>query len=403
MEFVVRVGTPEGRVIEQVHHARDEAALKGDLLKKGLHVFEVRAKGMALGLPAWRGRRRKIPPATFLVFNQELAALLKAGLPLLQGLELMLERQRDPQLRTVLGDVRDRIKSGQDLSEAFAAYGDVFPPLYASSLKAGERTGELEQVIRRFIRYQKLVLEARKKVISALVYPTVLVLLSLAMIVVMAVVVVPKFTIFFRDLEVELPLITRVTLALSDFLTGNWYWLVPALVVAVVALRRWLVTERGRLLRDTYLLRVPLAGGIAKRFALGEFTRSLSTLLGGGIPLVSALEIAVSAVGNRSIRRVLTPTIQQVREGQPFYGALESTGIFEPLEIDMVKVGEATGSLDTMLGSVAEFIDEQIETRMARLLSLVEPLMLVFMGLIVATLLISIYVPLFNSIGKIQG
>lgn len=403
MEFVVRVGTPEGRVTEQVHHARDESALKSDLLKKGLHVFEVRQKGMALGLPSWRGRRRKIPPATFLVFNQELAALLKAGLPLLQGLELMLERQRDPQLRTVLGDVRDRIKSGQDLSDAFAAYGDVFPPLYSSSLKAGERTGELEQVIRRFIRYQKLVLEARKKVVSALVYPTVLVLLSIAMIIVMTVVVVPKFTIFFRDLDVELPLITRITLAFSDFLTGNWYWLVPALVVAVVALRRWLATESGRLARDIYLLKVPLAGGIARRFALGEFTRSLSTLLGGGIPLVSALEIAVSAVGNLHIRRTLAPTIQQVREGKPFYGALETTELFEALEIDMVKVGEATGSLDTMLGSVAEFIDEQIETRMARLLTLVEPLMLVFMGLIVAMLLISIYVPLFNSIGKIQG
>jgi len=403
MEFVVRVGTPEGRVSEQVHHARDESALKSDLLKKGLHVFEVRQKGMALGLPSWRGRRRKIPPATFLVFNQELAALLKAGLPLLQGLELMLERQRDPQLRTVLGDVRDRIKSGQDLSDAFAAYGDVFPPLYSSSLKAGERTGELEQVIRRFIRYQKLVLEARKKVVSALVYPTVLVFLSIAMIIVMTVVVVPKFTIFFRDLDVELPLITRITLAISDFLTGNWYWLVPALVVAVVALRRWLGTESGRLARDIYLLKVPLAGGIARRFALGEFTRSLSTLLGGGIPLVSALEIAVSAVGNLHIRRTLGPTIQQVREGKPFYGALETTDLFEALEIDMVKVGEATGSLDTMLGSVAEFIDEQIETRMARLLTLVEPLMLVFMGLIVAMLLISIYVPLFNSIGKIQG
>jgi len=403
MEFVVRVGTPEGRVTEQVHHARDESALKSDLLKKGLHVFEVRQKGMALGLPSWRGRRRKIPPATFLVFNQELAALLKAGLQLLQGLELMLERQRDPQLRTVLGDVRDRIKSGQDLSDAFAAYGDVFPPLYSSSLKAGERTGELEQVIRRFIRYQKLVLEARKKVVSALVYPTVLVLLSIAMIIVMTVVVVPKFTIFFRDLDVELPLITRITLAFSDFLTGNWYWLVPALVVAVVALRRWLATESGRLARDIYLLKVPLAGGIARRFALGEFTRSLSTLLGGGIPLVSALEIAVSAVGNLHIRRTLAPTIQQVREGKPFYGALETTELFEALEIDMVKVGEATGSLDTMLGSVAEFIDEQIETRMARLLTLVEPLMLVFMGLIVAMLLISIYVPLFNSIGKIQG
>jgi type IV pilus assembly protein PilC len=403
MEFLVRVGTPEGRVMEQIHHARDEVTLKGELVKKGLHVFAMHKKGWAWGLPSLRGRRRRIAPATFLVFNQELAALLKAGLPLLQGLELMLERQRDPQLRTVLTDIRDRIKSGQDLSDAFAVYGDVFPPLYASSLKAGERTGELEQVIRRFIRYQKLMLEARKKVVSALVYPAVLVFLSIAMIVLMTVVVVPKFTAFFKDLDVELPLMTRLTLALSDFLIGNWLWIVPTLVVAVTAIRRWLLTDSGRLAKDSYLLRIPIAGGIAKRFALGEFTRSLSTLLAGGIPLVSALEIAVSAVGNLRIRGTLGPTTQQVREGKPFFGALESTELFEAIEVDMVKVGEATGSLDTMLGSVAEFLDEQIEARLSRVLTLIEPLMLVFMGVIVALLLVSIYVPLFNSLGKIQG
>lgn len=403
MEFVVRVGTAEGRVMEQIHHARDESSLKGDLIKKGLHVFAVRKKGWALGLPSLRGRRRRIPPATFLVFNQELAALLKAGLPLLQGLELMLERQRDLQLRTVLSDIRDRIKSGQDLSDAFGAYGDVFPTLYASSLKAGERTGELEQVIRRFIRYQKLMLETRKKVVSALVYPTVLVCLSIAMIVVMTVVVVPRFTVFFKDLDVELPLMTRLTLGLSDFVVGNWIWMLPALVAGVVTIRRWLATESGRMATDRTLLKIPIAGGIAKRFSLGEFTRSLSTLLAGGIPLVSALDIAVSAVGNLHIRKTLAPTTQQVREGKPFFGALESAELFEPLEIDMVKVGEATGSLDGMLASVAEFLDEQVEARLSRVLTLIEPLMLVFMGLIVALLLVSIYVPLFNSLGKISG
>jgi type IV pilus assembly protein PilC len=401
MEFLVRLGTPDGRVFEEVHRAADATVLKGDLERRGLRIFEIRRKGLSLRprLPAF-ARRRRIPPLAFLVFNQELAALLKAGLPLLQALDLMLERLRDPQFRSVLTDIRDRVKSGEDLSQAFAAYGEMFPALYPSTLKAGERTGELEAVIRRFIRYLKLVLEARKKVISALVYPAVLVGLSFAMIVVMTVYVVPKFTVFFSDMEVELPLLTRITLGISRFMTANWPWLLGALVLGAIVLRRWARTAGGRLALDAAQLRIPLLGRVFKQFAISEFARSLSTLLGGGIPLVQALEIAVAAVGNLFVRRRLEPTIQQVREGKAFNVALESAAVFDPLEIDMVKVGEATGSLDVMLSSVAEFLDEQVETRMARILALVEPLMLVFMGGIVAILLISIYMPLFASLSQ---
>ena len=401
MEFVVRLGTSDGRVLEEVHRAADESVLKGDLERRGVHVFEIRRKGLALrlGRPSFLGRRR-VPPLAFLVFNQELAALLRAGLPLLQAIDLMLERLPDPHFRGVLTDIRDRVKSGEDLSAAFAAYGDVFPALYPSTLKAGERTGELEAVIRRFIRYLKLVLEARKKVITALVYPTVLVGLSFAMIVVMTVFVVPKFTVFFDDMEVELPLLTRITLGISRFVTTYWPWILGGTLVGVWLLRRWARTATGREAIDHARLRLPLLGRVFQQFAVSEFTRALSTLLAGGIPLVQALEIAVGAVGNLYIRNRLHPTIQLVREGKAFYAALETTHVFEPLEIDMVKVGEATGSLDVMLSSVAEFLDEQVETRMARILALVEPLMLVFMGGIVAILLISIYMPLFSSLSQ---
>jgi type IV pilus assembly protein PilC len=312
----------------------------------------------------------------------------------------MLERLRDPQFRNVLTDIRDRVKSGEDLSEAFAAYGDLFPSLYPSALKAGERTGELEAVIRRFIRYLKLMLEARKKVISALIYPAVLVGLSFAMIVVMTIYVVPRFTVFFEDMQVELPLLTRITLGISKVATANWPWLLGGLVLGVLALRRWARTPTGREALDGAQLRIPLLGPVFKQFAVSEFSRSLATLLAGGIPLVQALEIAVASVGNRWVRRRVQPTIQLVREGKAFNTALETTGVFEPLEIDMVKVGEATGSLDVMLSSVAEFLDEQVETRMSRILSLVEPLMLVLMGVVVAILLISIYMPLFSSLGQ---
>lgn len=401
MEFVVRLGTSDGRVLEEVHRAADETVLKGDLERRGVHVFEIRRKGLPLrlGRPSFL-RRRRVPPLAFLVFNQELAALLRAGLPLLQAIDLMLERLPDPHFRGVLTDIRDRVKSGEDLSAAFAAYGDVFPALYPSTLKAGERTGELEAVIRRFIRYLKLVLEARKKVITALVYPTVLVGLSFAMIVVMTVFVVPKFTVFFDDMEVELPLLTRVTLGFSKMVTGYWPWIVGGTIAGLWLLRRWARTARGREALDHARLRLPLLGRVFQQFAVSEFTRALSTLLAGGIPLVQALDIAVGAVGNLYIRNRLHPAIQQVREGKAFYAALETTQVFEPLEIDMVKVGEATGSLDVMLSSVAEFLDEQVETRMARILALVEPLMLVFMGGIVAILLISIYMPLFASLSQ---
>jgi type IV pilus assembly protein PilC len=353
----------------------------------------------SLALPTF-GYRRRIPVQDFVIFNQELAALLKAGLPLLQTLDLMLERMNNQHFRAVLTDVRDQVKSGTDLSEAFASHGDLFPRLYPSSLKAGERSGELELVIRRFIRYMKLLLDARRRVISALVYPAVLVILSIAMIAVMAIYVVPKFMSFFDELGADLPLITQVVLAVSTFASKNWPLILILLVLGTLALRSWGRTEGGRLTLDRLKLKTPFLGPVLHRFAMSEFSRALSTLLAGGIPLVPAFEIAVSSVGNAYVRSRLEPTIQMVREGKPFFSALEKSEIFTDMAIDMVKVGETTGSLDDMLGSVSEFLDEQIETRMARLLSLVEPMMLVFMGIIIAILLISIYLPMFSMLGS---
>ncbi|PYQ55851.1 MAG: hypothetical protein DMF53_27175 [Acidobacteria bacterium] len=404
MQFICRVGTPDGRVLEEVFSASDETALRSDLGKRGYHLFEVKRRGMApqLGVPTLLrgGRRGRIPVNEFMVFNQELAALLKAGLPLLQALELMLERMKQGTFRSVLTEVRDKVKSGTDLSDAFAEYGDLFPRLYPSSLKAGEKSGELELVIRRFVRYMKLVLDARRRVFSALTYPAVLVCLSGVMIAVMTIYVVPRFMGFFSELDAELPLITRIVLGVSTFMSANWVFMLLALVGGVFALRSWGRTEPGRLALDRLKLRAPFLGPVLHRFALSEFSRSLATLLSGGIPLVPSFEIGIASVGNAYVRGKIGPTIQMVREGKPFYAALETSGIFTDMSIDMVKVGEATGSLDEMLNSVADFLDEQIETRMQRLLSLVEPMMLVFMGLIIAILLISIYLPMYSMLGS---
>ena len=404
MQFICRIGTPDGRVLEEIFSASDETALRSDLGKRGYHLFEVKRQGLApkMGVPTLLrgGRRGRIPVQEFLVFNQELAALLRAGLPLLQAIDLMLERMKPGTFRSVLTEVRDKVKSGTDLSEAFAEFGDLFPRLYPSSLKAGEKSGDLELVIRRFIRYMKLVLDARRRVFSALTYPVVLVVLSMVMIAVMTIYVVPRFMGFFTELDAELPMITQIVLGISTFMSQNWVLMLIGLIVAAVALRSWGRTEPGRLALDRMKLRIPFLGSVLHRFALAEFCRSLATLLSGGIPLVPSFEIGIASVGNAYVRSKIAPTIQMVREGKPFYAALETSEIFTDMSIDMVKVGEATGSLDEMLNSVSDFLDEQIETRMQRLLSLIEPIMLVFMGLIIAILLISIYLPMYSMLGS---
>lgn len=405
MQYVCRIGTPEGRVREEVRQAQDASDLERDLEREGYHVFSVEARGFAsqLTLRSRGSRRKPVPTQDLLLFNQELAALLQAGLPLLQALDLVLDRIKDPQFRSVVAQVRDRVKSGSELSDAFGEFDDVLPPLYPSTLRAGERSGELEDVIRRFIRYQRLIMEARKKVVSALVYPAVLIGLSLAMILLMTLYVVPRFTVFYSDLNAELPLLTRVTLGVSDFVRSNWMVLSAALLVGFWLLRRWKESPSGALALDRAKLRLPLLGQIFQRFGLSEFCRSLATLLSGGIPLVPALETAVGAVGNRYLRSALHPVIQQVREGSSFHAALEESGEVEDIAVDMARVGEATGALDAMLSNVADFFDEEAETRLQRIVSLIEPIMLVLMGIIIATLLLSVYLPLFGALNQVPA
>ncbi len=402
MQFVCRYGTPDGRILTQVQQGADAVSVRRELERQGFHIFEVRQRGVPfqIKLPFSTGRK-KMPLDEFMAFNQELAALLRAGLPLLQSLELMLERQEETPFADVLTEIRDRVKSGEELSDAFERFGDLFPPLYPSTLKAGERSGELEQVIRRFIRYLKLVIDARKRVVSALVYPAALICLSFAMLAILAVYVVPSFSKFYSDLDAELPAITQVTLAVSFWLRKNIYVIMTLLIVGTVALKAWSRNPGGRQFLDRLRLKIPLVGDIFHQFALSEFCRSLSTLVAGGIPLISGLETSTSAVSNAYIGESIKPSVDQVRQGQAFHDALDRTEVFPKIAIDMIKVGEETGALPEMLTSVSDYFDERVETKVQRLLTLVEPIMLIVMGVIVALLLISIYLPMFGALGQV--
>jgi type IV pilus assembly protein PilC len=404
MEFVCTVGTSDGAVAEEVLKARSEDAARRDLERRGYHVFKVRRRGLGLSLPG-RGRTRQkpIPQRSLMIFNQELASLLKAGLPMLQAIEMMHERQHEPVFKEVLGEVRRQVRNGLDLSAAVESFGELFPPLYAPTLKAGEQSGELEAVIRRFVRYQKLVGDARRKLVSALVYPAVLIGLSAALIGIMTIYVVPKFTDFFDQLSAELPLITRITLGFSSFMSRHWVIVLLILVGGALAGNQWSRTEWGSLTLARWRLRLPLLGSVFRRLAVSEFCRSLSTLLAGGIPAVPALENAVGSVGNRWVRSRMEPMIARIREGAALHVTLEESGVSPEIAIEMAKVGEETGSLDVMMGSASDFLDEEVDTQMERILILVEPIMLILMGLIVATLLVSVYLPLFSMLGEIKG
>ncbi len=402
MQYVCRVGTPDGRISVELREAHAEDDLRAELKSQGYHVFDVRRRGLLAKLRLPSFGKKRIPMQALLILNQEIAALLRSGLPVLQTLELVEERQRDPLFRKTLTEVRQRVRSGESLSDAVAHFGDLFPPLYAPTLKAGERSGDLETVIRRFVRYQRLMMDARKKIVSALVYPLVLIGLSIALIGVMTVYVVPKFRDFFSGLDTELPLLTRMTMGLSSFVSDNFLVLAVALTLAVLAVLQWRATAAGAATIDRWKIGLPVLGTVFHRTALSEFCRSLATLLAGGLPVVSALDVSVASVGNTHVRNKLGSLMGRVREGAALNVALDETGVVPDLAVDLVKVGETTGSLDSMLTSVSEFFDEEVETRMQRLLSMIEPLMLVFMGGVVAILLISIYLPLFGLMGQVQ-
>lgn len=403
MQFVCRVGTADGQVVERLHEAADARSLRGELEKKGLFVFDIRRRGPLgrLALPFGRASRR-VPIRELLVFNQELVALLRSGLPLLQSLDLLKGRPKDAAFREVLLQVRDRVKAGESMSEAVASFGDRLPALYAPTLQAGERSGELESVLKRFVRYQKLVLDTRKKVISSLMYPAALISLSLVLILVMTGYVLPSFGDFFAGLGAELPLLTRGVMAVANFLRSNAVWLLGGTALAVAALRQSGRQEGGRRRIDAWKLRIPFLGTVFERMALSEFCRSLSTLLAGGIPIVPALDTSVRSVSNAAVRSRLHPVPGDVRQGTAMAEALRRTGIAEDLMIDLVQVGEATGALDQMLSDVSDFLDEEVETRMQRILGLIEPAMLVIMAGLVATLLIAVYLPMYSLLGSLS-
>jgi type IV pilus assembly protein PilC len=396
-EYIARVGTSDGTILERSFTAASEEALRADLAQREYLVLALRRKsGLGALLPDFRGRR-SIRMKEFLLFNQELVALLKAGLPILAGLDILLERRKNPVFRKALAEIRDQVRGGASLSEAFDAQGDLFPKIYSSTLASGERSGEVPNVLGRYIAYQKTMLTLRRRVGSALIYPAFLLLLSFGVIFILITFVIPKFTEFYADFGADLPLITRVLVGFSGLVSANLVWLLAAAVGALLGFASWRRTPAGRRGVDRLKLRIPVIGSIFHRFAASRFLRTLSTLVAGGIPAVTAIGIAARAVGNSEFEARLLEVERKVREGGSLWQSIEGTVLFNDIAVEMTRVGESTGSLETMLANSADFYDEEIETQLSTVIALLEPLMLIGMGIVVGGMLLAIYLPLLQS------
>lgn len=405
-EFICRLGTPAGEVITRTVEAMGVHEARARLEREGFRVFAVtppKTYGVSvLTRRGGKGAKARVKPGDFLLFNQQLAALVRAGIPILQAVSMLRKRAASARLRAVLGDVEDKIRGGLALSAAFAAQGSIFPRIYTASILAGERSGALDEVLNRYVSYMRRNVELRRKIRGALAYPILLLAASFAMVAFLTVYVVPRMAQLFSGaiFNTELPLVTQIVVGISGTIASNIFWLAPLIIVAVIVFIVWGRTPQGRLTIDATLLKVPIAGKLLQQMSVAQATRSLATLLAGGITLVESWEIAAESITNRELRRKSSAILPMIREGRSFTESLEGARWVPPLALDMIGVGERSGSLREMLDEVSTFYDAESEVRLEQLTTTLEPAILIVMGGVVITILLAIYLPIIQSISN---
>jgi len=402
-DFVCKVGDASGRVFQQVETAQSEVEARQKLADRGFYVFSVRNQFDLLAQFGQASRDRKIRPADFLIFNQQFNTLVRAGLPILRALDLLAERAAAIRLRPILGDVRQRVRAGALLSEAMAAQGS-FPPVYITVIAAGERSGNLTGVLEQYISYLRVTTGFRSRLITALIYPAVLVMVAIIVVTYLATYALPQFATLYQQLNVPLPTSTRILLSIALPLRNYFVFLVAAIVAGSAGLFLWTRSDRGAIAIDRIKPRIPVFGDIWIKAQIAQFVRTLSTLLGGGTPLVPALRTSAAAIGSRLIATSVERASERVKEGQTLHLSLAETKLVPGLALEMIEVGEASGALPAMLTSVAEFYEEEVDTRLQRTLSWIPIAILVVMAVVIGFILISLYLPMFSlQVGSVGG
>jgi len=394
-EFVCRVADANGRVFSHVEAAASKDEARQKLSDRGLYVYSVDARNALLTGFLGVRRERKIGGNDFLVLNQQFNTLIKAGLPILRALDLLATRASAPKLRPILTQIRDRVREGKSLSEAVDEAG-VFSKVYSTAILAGEKSGNLSGVLEYYIAYQRVSTGVQKKLVAALVYPTLLIITASAIVTYLVTFVVPKFGALYRDLGVELPTPTKVLIAITIDYRLYILGFIGLLVLTGVGIFFWSRSEQGGVAFDRFKFKLPVLGPTLLKFQVAQFCRTLGTLLTGGTPLVAALSTASESISSRLVRGNVGQATQMVREGESLHGALSANRVMPEMALDMIEVGETSGALAPMLNSVSEFYEEEVSLKLGALVSLIEPMLLIFMGLLVAGILISLYLPIFS-------
>src|ERR1700731_837176 len=377
-EFVCRVADANGRIFSHVEAASSVAEARQKLAERGLYVYAVDERNRLLS-GMLRRPDRSVGGSDFLILNQQFNTLIKAGLPILRALDLLADRASSPKLRPVISQIRDRVREGRSLSEAITEAG-VFSKVYSTAILAGEKSGSLSSVLEYYIAYQKVSTGVRKKILAALVYPALLIVMATAIVSYLVTAVIPKFATLYKDLNVPLPAPTRFLIALTVDYRYLFLACIAGLVLCVIGVYFWSRTEEGGMACDRLKFRMPVVGNTLLKFQVAQFSRTLATLLAGGTPLVAGLQTSSDAISSRLVRSAVTEATQMVREGESLHSALSSKGVMPPLALDMIEVGESSGALAPMLTSVAEFYEEEFPLRLSALVAIIEPVILVFMG-----------------------
>jgi type IV pilus assembly protein PilC len=395
--YQCRITGEDGRVDVRSVLAPSAEECRKAIEAEGALVLSVRRDWSRLGGQGLR-LGRKVKDRDIILFNQELVALIKAGYPILKSLEVISARAKNIFLREILIKVAEEVKRGKALSEAFLPYERLFSPVYTASLMAGEKGGNLPGSIGRYIQYAKVVTQTRAKIKSAMTYPTILIVFSFILMGILVNFVLPQFADFYKSFQADMPRITRIMMSFAMATSRRWYVMVAAFAALAFLLARLRRRPDFRYQMDRVKLRVPFGRTIWLESGLSLFSRTLGLLLEAGISLLSAIGIAIQAVPNAWLVRHMQDVPDHIKNGESLSESLAKAGTFPALALDMVRIGESSANLQGMLGDMADFYDERVRGKIETLVNLVEPVVIIFMGLVVAAMLLSVYIPIFNII-----
>lgn len=396
--FLCKIGTTDGRILEKEFESVSSQQLSAELEDQGFYVLSVKKKPWSFFS---RHSQRRVPGRHFLTFNQELLALLRSGLPIIQVLDTLTEKMEPGAFRHAVEHIREEIRSGTTLSDAFEKFPVFFPSLYVAAIRAGEKTGDLSETLSRYMVYRKRIEAIKAKVRNASFYPVLLTSAALIVVVFLLFYVVPTFTQIYADANVQLPLMTRVLIGISSLITELWYLLLIIFLGGIFGLKSMLASTQGRYVIDRLVLSFPFFSGLSVEYALSSYCRTLATTIDSGIPLAQAMRMCRGTVNNLFLEQKVVAAIKRVEEGGSFTESLKDTGFFPILALRMINVGETSGSLTEMLGEVAEFYESEVEHRLTRLTTLIEPVLMIVMGGLIAFIIVAMYVPIFQLAGTV--